>query len=300
MNVVIVGAGAIGMLVASFIAESSYKVTIISKREEQANLLKTNGIVRKNLNQTLQINEVEVMTDLSNISKNSVIIVAVKYAQLKDLYSSISSLPEDVPLLFIQNGLAHYEETLTLPQKTIFFGSCQFGAQKLNDYTVAHRGNGSMKLAFERGNHQAFAFLQQLQLDLLPIQIEENAEYMLFHKALLNCFINPLTAILKVKNGQLLESSHTLNIVESMYNELLSAFPEVKGNLLLEDVLDLCRKTSTNTSSMLTDFLQHRPTEIDTIVGAVIERASRRGSNLPTLSTLYHLLKVLEKSGEKM
>ncbi|MBM7608259.1 2-dehydropantoate 2-reductase [Lysinibacillus composti] len=299
MNVVVVGAGAIGMLVASFIAESSYKVTVISKREEQANLLKANGIVRKNLNQTIRINEVEVMTELSNISKDSVIIVAVKYAQLKDLYASISTLP-DVPLLFIQNGLAHYEEALTLPQKTIFFCSCQFGAQKLNDYTVAHRGKGSMKLAFERGNHEAFDFLQQLQLDLLPIQIEENAEYMLFHKALLNCFINPLTAILKVKNGQLLESSHTFNIVESMYNEIILAFPEVKGTLSLEDVLDLCRKTSTNTSSMLTDFLQHRPTEMDTIVGAVIERASRRGSNLPTLSTLYHLLKVLEKSGEKM
>src|SRR5690606_31248640 len=107
----------------------------------------SNGIVRKNLNETFQKVEGEVNTDLTTINKDSVVIVAVKYGQLKDLYSSLSTLSEEIPLLFIQNGLAHYEEALTLPQKTIFFGSCQFGAQKLNDYTVAHRGEGTMKVA---------------------------------------------------------------------------------------------------------------------------------------------------------
>jgi ketopantoate reductase (EC 1.1.1.169) len=51
---------------------------------------------------------------------------------------------------------------------------------------------------------------------------------------------------------------------------------------------------------MLADILHKRPTEIDTIVGAVLKRAAKRGKTLPILTTLYHLIVAIEESGEKM
>ncbi len=68
-----------------------------------------------------------------------------------------------------------------------------------------------------------------------------------------------------------------------------------------EDVKSLCEKTASNTSSMLADFLNERPTEIDTIVGAIIKKASKKKVELPTLTTLYYLIKAKEeKRVEKM
>lgn len=287
------------MLIASFLAEANHQVTLIVRRQEQVTQIIHNGLIRRNLDQSLQKNVVHVTTDFSSIRNDSIVIIAVKYGQLKNIYLKLQNVHLDSPLLFLQNGLAHFEEVVNLPHRSIAFASCQFGAQKENDYTVSHRGQGVVKLSIERGNDELFEFLRIGHRNF-HVEFEANAEQMLFEKALYNCFINPLTAILNVKNGTLLHSEHTMNIVENMYDEIINAFPEVKIWFQLENVIELCKKTSSNTSSMLSDRLNNRRTEVDSIVGAVIKRASKRGVTLPTLSTLYYLVKALEESGEKM
>ena len=57
-----------------------------------------------------------------------------------------------------------------------------FGAQLLDHSTVRHRGVGLCKIAIERGEHQAFQQLLQLQRSLFPIELASNAEQMLFEK----------------------------------------------------------------------------------------------------------------------
>ena len=54
--------------------------------------------------------------------------------------------------------------------------------------------------------------------------------------------------------------------------ELMDAFPEMKKILPYEAVVDVCRKTANNQSSMLVDRLAGRPMEIATIVTAVREK----------------------------
>lgn len=300
MDVIVIGAGAVGMLVSSFLAEANQNVTVVTRRQAQMSQIQQFGLLRKNLDQSFTKTVVQTTTELYNIPKNAFVIIAVKYGQLKDIYPILSALHTDIPLLFLQNGLAHFEEALQLPQKTIAFGSCQFGAQKENDHTVNHRGQGVMKIAIERGNHKLFEWFSQLENVNFPVEFVVNAEQMLFEKALLNCFINPLTAILKVKNGELLENQHAFSLLENLYYELMDAFPEQRSHLAFDDVIHLCKRTATNTSSMLSDCLHHRPMEIETIVGAILKKASKVGKQVPTLNTLYHVLLVLEENGEKM
>lgn len=298
LNIVVVGAGAVGLLVASFISEL-HQVTLVTRTKTQKDEIEKNGLVRINLNGSICLNKVNVITDIEQIDENSLVIVAVKYNHLKSLYTKLKNLHKDIPLLFLQNGLAHFEEVLQLPQKTIAFSSCQFGAEKINGYTVQHRGIGLFKIAVERGEANSFSFLKQLQNELFPIKFEENAEQMLFEKAFLNCFINPLTAILQVKNGELIENHHTFQLLKSLYDEMIAAFPEQKQKLPFEAVVELCRNTAKNTSSMLSDRLNGRKTEAETILGAVIKKAELKGKTLPTLTALYRIILSIENSGEK-
>lgn len=300
MEIVIIGAGSVGMLVASFLSETNHQVKLIVRREEQASQLQKLGLVRKKLDGSSVNTKIQVSSNLSNISKDSIIIIAVKYEQLKGIYEILNTLHPDTPLLFLQNGLAHLDEATKLQQHTIYFGSCQFGAERENDFTVIHRGQGVLKIALERGSRELLQFFSEIQSDEFSVTFEKNTEEMLFEKALLNCLVNPLTAILKVKNGELVENLHTYKILENLYNELMEVFPEQKAQLQFEDVKNLCLKTARNTSSMLGDILHQRPTEIETIVGEVLKRAEKRGKRIPTLNTLYMLVLAIEESGEKM
>ncbi|MFC7685518.1 ketopantoate reductase family protein [Ureibacillus sp. GCM10028918] len=300
MEIVVIGAGSVGMLIASFLSEYNDRVTLITRREEQARNLKLYGLLRKNSDGTSTITEVNSSTCLPGLSRDALVIITVKYGQLKQVYDTLHTLDPSIPLLFLQNGLAHFEEANTLPHQSIAFGSCQFGAQRENDRTVHHRGHGLLKLAIEKGDTRPYTLLLQSPNPLFQVEVVESAENMLFEKALLNSFINPLTAILEVTNGMLVENPITHSLLENLYKELKVAFPEEVKQVSFSDVENLCRRTADNKSSMLGDILNLRPTEIETIVGALLKKAADRGKTLPILETLYLLVLAKEGSGEKM
>ncbi|MFC5557962.1 ketopantoate reductase family protein [Ureibacillus thermophilus] len=296
MKIAVIGAGSVGMLLSTFLADR-LDVTCIVRRKAQEIAIGEHGINRINLDGTVTKTSVKASRDYNELERASLVIVAVKYTHLPLLLPKLADLSVDIPLLFVQNGLAHYEKALQLPQKTIAFGSCQFGAQKENDYTVIHRGIGVLKLAVERGNAEIFQLFREVESPLFPVQFVEHAENMLFEKALYNCFINPMTTVLQVKNGGLVANRHAKKLLEALYEECMDAFPEQRENIAFSDVVSLCEKTASNTSSMLQDRLMNRKTEVESIVGAVIKKAEQRGRSLPILNTFYHLVLAIE--GEK-
>ena len=293
MTVQIIGGGAVGLLLASFFAEKGFAVDIVSKRHEQRDAIHNNGLIRQDITgerKRFVIGVEDCVSEHPNL-----LVIALKYNGLAQLYPLLAGLPASVPLLFVQNGLAHYEEAMRLPQYHIAFGSAQFGAERDSDHAVIHRGIGVLKLAVARGDLKKFTCVDELNSEVMPTRYEDDAERMLLEKALLNCFINPLTAILKVKNGELLTNRHAYFLLETLYGELMAAFPEVRAQFPFAGVKALCEKTAANTSSMLADRLAGRKTEVDTIVGAVIKKATASDRQLPTLTTLYEMIKALEQ-----
>lgn len=295
MTIQIIGGGAVGLLMASYLQEQFGQVEIIARREQQVMQIHKNGVVRYVL--PVERVSLPVTSALHSVGRPDLVVVATKYHELADIYPILRALPEDVPLLFVQNGLAHYEQAMQLPQRTILFGSAQFGAERKSDYEVIHRGVGVLKLALAKGQLEDVLWLQPLASDMFPLEWLQDAEAMLFEKALLNCFVNPLTAILQVKNGQLVKNKSAYALLQSLYEECMLAFPAMKVKFPFHFVESLCERTATNTSSMLADRQANRQTELETIVGAVLQKAQMP---MPVLHTLYYLLKVMEQqeSGE--
>jgi len=299
MKVAVIGAGAVGQLTASFLVESGMSVSLVARKREQVDELTTNKLTRLNVDGTITVQKIASTTNLTALPSQDLIVIAVKYVHLQKLYKQLASLSNEIPLLFMQNGLAHFEEALNLPQKNIAFCSVSFGAQLLDRTTVQHRGIGPCKVAIERGDQHAFLQLLQLQNPLFPIETVDNAEQMLFEKAIFNSLINPLTCVLQVKNGELVTNTQAYLLMKNIYQELTVAFEGIERTIFFEDVVDLCRKTAGNTSSMLADRMQGRKSEIETIVGAILNKAWTNGHNLPTLRTLYHQVLAIEESGEQ-
>lgn len=285
MRVHIIGAGAVGMLVACYARIVGFETILITRTEKQAMDIEQAQLTLISPQGQQQKIAIKATTEY-NIEKSDLLIVAVKYHHLHSVYEQLQQYTSN-PIIFIQNGLAHYEEVLQLPNEHILFGSAQFGASKMDATTIAHKGVGVLKLAIERGNISILEQLRQLEQNLFPIEIVDDAEQMLFEKALLNCFINPLTAILRVKNGALVTNSAAYTLLRQLYDELMHAFPDMREKFPFELVRQLCEKTADNTSSMLADKLAGRQTELTTIAGAVLKKAT---APIPTLQTLYTLL----------
>lgn len=298
MNVVVIGAGAVGQLLASFLAQAQMHVTLVVRRQEQADQLTLGHLKRINLDGSETLQPIVSTVNLKSLPQPDLIVIAVKYGQLPNIYQQLTDLPQEVPLLFVQNGLAHFDEALRLPQHTIAFSSVSFGAQTIDGATVRHRGVGSMKIAIARGDNCVFNKLLHLGNALLPIELVDDAEQMLFEKAVLNCLINPLTAVLQIKNGDLLANKQAHLLMHTIYQELSEAF-RIERSISFSAVTAVCEKTAANTSSMLADRLRGRKSEVESIVGVVLQRALAKGYPLPTLRTLYHQVLALEESGER-
>lgn len=295
MKIEIIGAGAVGLLIASYLSEQNADVHLV-KRQQQVS---PHTISRLNTDTTITKDlAVTMSTGISGVA--DLVIIAVKYGQLQSIYEQLQHINDQIPILFVQNGLAHYEEALQLPQRHIAFSSIQFGAQKLTDFHVAHKGVGVTKIAVARGDKQKFTVLENYSTANFPIVFQPNAEEMLLEKALLNCFINPLTAILQVKNGQLIAENKAFQLLKNLYNEIIAVFPQYEKIIQFEQIVALCERTADNTSSMLADRLAKRLTEADTIVLPFLTRAAQQNQQLPILNTLYLLVKAFEESGEKM
>lgn len=285
MNFAVVGAGAVGMLTASLLKEAGCGVQLITRRSEQAEEIKANGIRRDG-----EIYFIDASTEWDHILPDAFILVAVKYSHLPDVIKKLKSCCLDNPIVFMQNGMMHIELIRNLPQKNIAAGIVEHGALKISETEIRHTGNGLFRFALLSGDEKRF--LPLLNINGVKAEWHTEADKMLFRKVLLNAMINPLTALLSVKNGELLSNPHAYELLKNIYTELYTAFPEIETLLPFEQVTALCASTAENTSSMLADKLAGRRLELDTILLYTLKRSTY---NLPVLQTFYHLLKAAEK-----
>ena len=297
MNVVIAGAGSIGLLLGSFLAEAGVAVTFYVRREEQAQLIRDKGIQRINQDGTRSMYDVGAITDMRVLAPTALWIVAVKYAGLSDLLTDMQQVTRENPVLFIQNGIGHMELVNNTAMSHIAFATVEHGARRVDDRTVSHNGVGMLTIAPTRGDKRLFDKLGRAHSALFPVSFHADAEQILMRKVLINCMINPLTAILQMKNGELLTNSYCLTLFDTLFDELMTAFPEIRAVLPYEAVVGVCEKTASNQSSMLADCLAGRPMEIETIVTAVIRKANERQQSLPLLTTLETMLYAINREG---
>lgn len=293
MKIGIVGAGSIGLLFAAYLSQR-FKVTIFPRREEQAKLINNKGITvqlrQNNINQN-----VSATVKREEMNSQDLMIIAVKQYQLEDLLPTIQQIETKIPLLFLQNGMMHLTLINKLKHQSIFVGSIEHGALKLNETMVIHNGVGITNIASYKGPINSVQFLVKEEILNFPFRLYESHEDVLLKKLLVNAMINPLTAILQVKNGELIKNENYHKLFRELYQEIILLFPHINQDQLLMDIISVCKNTADNESSMLKDIKAHRTTEIDAIIGYILNLAQEKGIPLPITNTLYYMVKGLEK-----
>lgn len=293
MRIGIIGGGAIGLLFASRLSEK-HNVTLYTHTADQASIIQRDGI------RLIADGESRLLTGIiskglgEGISDVDLLIVAVKQYHLPQILPRIKDI--QVPLLFLQNGYGHISYLKQLQSPTIYVGVVEHGALKHDGNTVAHTGLGITRIASFRGKLEQLSLVNE-RIDHFPFTKSEDFHTMLMDKLVVNAVINPLTAILGVENGGLINNSFHYQLFQDLYKEISGILEIQNKDETFEHVKSVCRATAENRSSMLKDLENGRKTEIDAILGHILSEAKSKGKNDCLTSSLYKMVKGKESQG---
>ncbi|ABV62087.1 2-dehydropantoate 2-reductase [Bacillus pumilus] len=296
MNIGIIGGGAIGLLCASYLTQY-HDVTVFTRRNEQAEEIRAFGIERTVKGETCQAS-VHAQTGITG--EFDLLIVTVKYHHLQDVLSELSTLSPH-RILFLQNGMAHLLDLENWKTgHSLYIGVVEHGAMKMSDHEVNHTGIGIIKWgAFQ---HEAAAdikkALNETSFHFQMVYMDEWKK-LLQEKLLVNVCINPLTTLLHVRNGALIQNPSYEYMMKCAFEEAVSILSLPEKERLWAYVNTVCENTAENQSSMLQDIVKGRQTERKAILGYLLKKAQAQGVAVPHLTFFDRSLEVLEKKQTK-
>jgi 2-dehydropantoate 2-reductase len=293
MKIGIIGGGAVGLLFAAYLSDG-HDVTVYTRTREQAELINREGIRLIKGSERFYKKASALSTE--NLREGEdLLIVAVKQYNLDEIFGKIKETPS--PLLFIQNGYSHVPMLEKLPQSDIFLGVVEHGAMKHSGNSVEHTGEGVTKVAPYRGDIAQLPLLR-MKVDKFPFIENRDFRRMLQEKLIVNAVINPLTGILGITNGELVENPYYYSLFKRYFREI-SRILELEHESTYEThVEQVCRTTANNRSSLLRDLENGRKTEIDAILGHIISMAKENNKSHELSTAVYWMVKGKETRGD--
>ena len=193
----------------------------------------------------------------------------------------------------MMNGMQHVDDLKPLiPETQLFLASTTAGCHRSGD-TWVPAGTGRTIIGTDT-ERPAPPWLGCWPLGVPNLSWRVDMTERLVEKVAINCCINPLTAVHRVKNGELLSEIHR-DQVTTVISEVSSVLDDLGYPALSIElgrrVHEVMNDTAENRSSMLNDVMAGRRTEADAIVGWLLRQTKR---DLPALTALAIQLRALE------
>jgi 2-dehydropantoate 2-reductase len=238
-------------------------------------------------------------TDLPVID---VALVLVKSHQTSHIAAHIARVlsPSGV-VITLQNGVGNLDAlTRAVGIERATQGVTAQGATMLGPGEVRHAGAGLTHIA---GLPARAALIEDSITLLNQAGIEtaatDSADSLIWGKLAVNAGLNPLTALLEVPNGGLVETPQRVRFMVAAAREVEAVAAALGIALPYQDVaahvMHVAQVTGHNLSSMLQDVRRHVPTEIDAICGAVVQCGARVQIPTPVNAALLHLIRAKEQ-----
>ncbi len=201
-------------------------------------------------------------------------------------------LPPTATVLTLQNGLGPQEVLrAVLGPARVVVGVTTYAARVLEPGRVQATGTGTVDLA----RHKATPFWQQVLTRAgFTVRVHDDVQGLIWGKLVINAAINPLTALLDVPNGALLEDKAARLFMARAATEVARVAQALGVRMPFADPVaaaeEVARRTAANSSSMRQDLQRGAPTEIDAICGAVVRMGQQVGQPAPLNAALLAMV----------
>ncbi|XGI82818.1 ketopantoate reductase family protein [Halorutilales archaeon Cl-col2-1] len=291
VDVQVFGAGSLGSLIGGLLSHAGLDVRLVG-RQSHVSEIRRNG---------LRIEGKENLTVYPEASTSpgdaEVTLVTVKSYDTREAAESLRGRQNVV--VSLQNGMGNEETLSSVTDCRVLAGTTTYGASLRQPGVVGYTGAGTVEVGDPDGGVSETADdVVALLSKGIDVQVRDDMPRRLWSKTAVNAGINPVTAITRLTNGEVIEDDGLRHIVEKAAREVeevaSSEGVDIDGSG--DRAVEVARATAPNYSSMLQDLRSRRRTEIDAINGYVVEIANSRGVDVSLNQTLTALVRGAQKS----
>jgi 2-dehydropantoate 2-reductase len=314
MRVAIIGAGAVGMGLASCLLRSGNPVHFLARSAAAGEPLQRYGLERTGVFGSARFGpgSFEVSSAPEQLARwaPDLVLVCTKATaseEVADTLAGVWKLFERPPLLVLcQNGWGNAERfAKRLPRDRIFNARVITGFRRSEPWRVEITVHAeAIRIgSLQRRNPSAIlALCDAIDAGGLPCEPADEIEKDLLAKLLYNCALNPLAALRGVPYGGVVDTEESRAICDAVVREIFEVLAKA-GLATHWDSADaylelfhtqLLPATRQHESSMLQDLRAGRRSEIDALCGAVVELAAAAGIEAPVNAALATLIRAID------
>jgi 2-dehydropantoate 2-reductase len=297
-SILIVGTGALATLFAARLAIAGVNVTMLGSWPKGLAALNKIGVRMEGDDRLFHVHATDKPAECKGMR---FALLLVKAWQTERAAQQLSTcLAEEGVVLTLQNGLGN--DTIlvrSLGKARVARGMTTLGATLRAPALVCPGGDGLVSLE----SHPRLHLLEEMiRRAGFVVTMVNNVQSLVWGKLVVSSAINPLTALLRVNNGGLLDHPFARALMgelaletSAVANKLGIVLPFASPERATEEV---ARQTAGNFSSMLQDILRGAPTEIDAINGSVVHLAQESDILVPVNRTVWSLVKAIPVHGK--
>ena len=303
MKIAVIGAGAMGSIYASFLAQNKNEVLAIDLWEEHLNVIRESGLRVSGFSGDNTVKNIKVSNDINDAKGYELFIIATKASGVGAVASKLSKIASKSSIILtIQNGLGAGERIASfMPTDNILLGVAQgFGAAMVGP-GHAHHNNMSM-IRIGEMNGGMTSRLETLVKTWCDAGFNAKAfhdiEQLIWEKFVCNVAWSGSCSIFRKTIGQVMESEEMFNIAKGCAIEAKKIGDIKKVNFTFDDtvnyITEFGKKLLNSKPSMLQDVEAKRLSEIDAINGMVVTLGNQYDIETPYNTAVSSIIKAQE------
>ena len=311
MNILLYGAGAVGLSLASCLLKNGENVDLIG-REDTVSALKQNGLHRTGLfgDFTAAPDSFGAFSSLKELPETEYdfILVCTKSFDTRHAADQIAAVPflNKAPVVLCQNGWGNAEIFAeTFSRDRIKSGRVITGFRRPHKHQVditVHADAIHLGSLFGHGVSGLEPLSAAIDAGGIPCEVTPTISKDLWAKMLYNCMLNGLSTVFDVHYGLLGESAHTRELMKNIAHEVYAVMNAAGYSThweRAENYIEIFYKfqlppTYNHEPSMLQDVRSGKRTEIDALNGAVVALGQQHGIATPTNTVVTHMIQFME------
>ena len=317
MNICVYGAGAVGGLIAAWLARSGHQVSVVA-RGRQLEAIRSQGLrVRERASGRVESHAMRAESDPAALGPQDYVVVSVKAQSLAQVaerigplvgqHTSIITAMNGVPWWFFDRlrfgGGRHRLESLdpggrlarAMPTERIVGCVVHLAASTPEPGLVSHNMGTRLVLGEPGGENtlRTRRIAEALTKAGFDILVSDFIEKDFWVKLLGNVSFNPVSALTVSTADRLIEDQQVKAFMVQIMREVLAIGRAVgvDADIDPEARIDMARQLGRFKTSMLQDLEAGKPLEIDGLLAGTLEIAAKAGVQAPLTQSLFGLIR---------
>ena len=318
MKICVYGAGAIGGLMAAWLARSGHEVSVVA-RGAQLDAIRRSGLRVQSKDRTESFN-IKAESDPAKLGAQDYVLVTVKAQSLTHIAETVAPLlGKETSVVTAMNGVPWWFfhglkgrdarlESLdpggklarAIPAERVVGCVIHLAASTPEPGLVSHNMGSKLILGEPGGKNTARTkrIAEALAAAGFEIVVTEAIEKEFWVKLLGNVSFNPVSALTVTTADQLIQNEEVKAYMVEIMREVLAIGRAVgvDANIDPEARIDMARALGRFKTSMLQDLEAGKPLEIDGLLAGTLEIARQAGVRAPFTESLFGLIRARAQS----